>query len=259
MRFELDKTLLDDILFHMENQDGNFLLDIQEGYVIDTENNEDFDEDYEYDDTDRFICLPDWSPSDGFRLMERFATSLKNPVIRAELSIALGRNKGVFRSFRDVLVRYPETEKQWFNFKENEMKKEVYDWYNSLREEWGLEPIGCEPEDNSSLVIEDFVFKNFNDKLGTEYSVIAETANGEFAGKIISSFESTSLYIKSLEVVNEYRGMGVGKTLLSKMLEFADEHKIDVVIDVPVKSEFFSRSLLLENFKPSMQRFIRKI
>ena len=255
MRFELDKALLDDILFHMENQDGNFLLDIQEGYVINTENNEDFDEDFEFDDDERFISLPEWSPSDGFRLMERFAAGLKNPVIRTELSNALDRSRGVFRAFRDVLVRYPETEKQWFNFKEQEMKEEVIAWYNSLREEWGLEPIGCEPEDNTALVLEDFVFKIINECTGV--CLIAETSNGDFAGKICGILDDTVLCINTLEVVSEFRGMGIGKTLLSKVLKKADDSRLDVTIDVPVESDFFERSLLLENFKPCMKRFIR--
>jgi len=257
MQFELDNTLIDDIIFHMESQDGDFLLDIQEGMVINTDFNE-FDEEIDYDDA-RYISLPDWSSNDGYRLMERFAASLKNPVIRAELSIALNRSRGAFRAYRDVLSRYPETEKQWYNFKEKEMKNEVMIWYNSLREEWGLEPIGIEPEDNTSLVLEDFFFKNINDGMGIEYSIIAETASGDHAGKISAVLNDTTLRIDSLEVISEYRGMGIGKTLLLKMLETADEKKAEVVIDVPVKSEFFSRSLLLENFKPSMQRFVRKI
>jgi hypothetical protein len=52
--------------------------------------------------------------------------------------------------------------------------------------------------------------------------------------------------------------MGIGKTLLSKLLEKADTLNLDVTIDLPTDFEYFSRSLYLENFKPTMQRFIRK-
>jgi len=52
--------------------------------------------------------------------------------------------------------------------------------------------------------------------------------------------------------------MGLGKTLLSKLLQRADAEKLDVSIDVPAESDFFVRSLLLENFKLSMQTFIRR-
>ena len=151
MRFELDNILTDEILFHMENQDGEFLLDTHEGKIIDKNDNE--------VDGECFIALPEWSSSDGYRIMEKFTAGLKNPIARQELSSALNRNKGVFRSFKDTLEQYPEIEKLWFRFKEREMKNIVVNWYNALREEWGLEPIGAEPEDTSSLVLEDFVLR----------------------------------------------------------------------------------------------------
>jgi len=253
MRFELDNTLIDDILFYMENQDGEFLLDTHEGFVVDINFNE-FMEEPDYDDDERYISLPQWEPKDGYRLMEKFAASLKNPVVRNELSGSLNRNRGVFRAFRDVLEQYPDTEKMWYRFKEQKMKIEVISWYNALREEWGLEPIGVEPEDTSSLILEDFTIKN---KDGDFY-FIAESADGETAGSINAVFNGTTLQINSLEVKNEYRGMGIGKTLLSKLIEKADEKNLDVSIDLPSETDFFSRSLLLENFKPLMQRFIRK-
>ena len=265
MRFELDKILIDDIAFCMENQDGDFLLDTQEGHVVDINNN-DYDEDTDFEDDERFIGLPDWSPSEGYRLMERFANNLKKPVLREELARALNRNRGVFRSFRDVLAQYPETEKQWFSFKEREMKNEVIAWYNSLREEWGLEPIGSEPEDISPIVLEDFVIKEPEPSAtGTEnnekksFCLIAETSGGEPAGTVSAEINGDCLKINVLEVKSEFRGMGIGKTLLEKIAEKADREKLEVIIDLPFESDFFSRTLHLENFKPSMQRFVRKI
>jgi ribosomal protein S18 acetylase RimI-like enzyme len=257
MRFELDNTLIDDILFYMENQDGDFLLDTQKPCVIDINNN-DYDEDTDYND-DRFISIPDWGPGDGYRLMEKFAANLKNPLIRKELSDALNRNKGVFRAFRDILEQYRETEKMWFAYKEKEMKKEIILWYNSLREEWGLEPIGSEPEDTTSLVFEDFVIKEqlADNSERSAVSFTAETADGDLAGLVKAKLDGSILCINVLEVKPEYRGMGLGKTLLSKLLEKADAQKLDVSIDLPCDAGYFARSLLLENFKPVTQRFIR--
>jgi ribosomal protein S18 acetylase RimI-like enzyme len=63
------------------------------------------------------------------------------------------------------------------------------------------------------------------------------------------------LRICALEVKPVYRGLGLGKTLLSKFLEKIDK-KQTVIIDLPAASEYFSRSLYLENFKPCVQRFI---
>ncbi|GHU62982.1 hypothetical protein FACS189445_6200 [Spirochaetia bacterium] len=155
MQFELTEALVDDIVFTMENQDGIFLLDTVEGTVI-TEGDMD-DDDGENDG--RFIGLPDWDSSDGYNLMERFAAGFKNKVIRTKLSAALNRGRGVFRAFKDTLANYPDAEKLWFTYKDQEMKRAVIRWYNALREEWGLERIGEEPEETEDLVREDFQFR----------------------------------------------------------------------------------------------------
>jgi len=248
MRFELDNTLISDILFHMENQDGEFALDMQEGKVV---SNIDLND-------ERYIELPEWEPKDGFRLMEKFVSGLKNPIARQELTDALNKNKGVFRAFRDVLIQYPEIEKMFHIHKKQKMKTEVINWYNALREEWGLEPIGAEPEDTSLLVLEDFVIKEevLIDPFG--FIFYAETANGEYAGELNAFLDDGILYVNLFEVEEEYRAMGLGKTLLAKLLEKADAQKLDVSIDVPAETSFFARSLLLENFKPVKQTFVRK-
>ena len=251
MHFELDRALIDEILFFMENQDGDFLLDTQEMHVVDILNYE-YTEKPDFGDKERFVALPGWGSQSGYRLMEKFTASLKNPVVRQELSSALNRNKGVFRAFRDVLEQYPETEKQWFNHKEKEMKREVIIWYNSLRVEWELEPVGFEPDDPSSIILEDFHIRQ------EDYCFYAEAENGETAATINASVNGKLLQVKSLEVKPEYRGMGIAKTLLSKLSAIADQQNLDVTIDVPSEADFFSRSLLLENFKPSMRRFVRK-
>jgi ribosomal protein S18 acetylase RimI-like enzyme len=289
MRFELDDALMNDILFNMENQKGEFLLDTQKGQVIDINNN-DYDEEPDYNDSERFAALPEWSPREGFRLMEKFTAGLKNPVLRHELSLALSRNRGVFRFFKNVIEQYPETEKLWFSYKEREMKREVLAWYNALREEWGLQPIGSEPEDTSSLVLEDFVLRpgNENDrekaqalrKLSAEehkdkeissvyesmnpfifpgdLCFTAENASGDFCGCISAVKDAPStLRICALEVKSEYRTLGLGKALLSKLLENAGEQKLAVIIDLPADREYFSRTLRLEEFKPCVQRYIR--
>jgi len=260
MRFELDNIFMDQILFYMENQEGDFILDTKERAIIDMTNNE-YGDELDFDDNERFINLPKWLPNDGYRLMEKFAATLKNSVIRHELAEALNRNRGVFRAFRNVLEQYPETEKIWFSYKENEMKSIVLLWYNALREEWGLEPVGDEPEDTSSLVLEDFAVEckadGSSDELG--FFITAESPNGEIAGSIKGNVKEKVLHIEKLSVNQEYRGLGLGKTLLSSMLEKADELKFSVTIDLPQNIEFFSRALYLENFKPVFQRFIRKV
>ncbi len=162
MRFELDEALIDDILFHMENQNGSFMLDTQKGVVVNIEDCDDRVTDGVFDDEDRFVSLPNWTAQDGYRLMEKFTVELKNPLVRQELSAALNISKGVFRAFKNTLAQYPETEKLWNRRKRQKMKDEVAAWYNSQRETWGLEPVGSEPEDTLSLLLEDFVLRQGN-------------------------------------------------------------------------------------------------
>jgi ribosomal protein S18 acetylase RimI-like enzyme len=160
MQFELSEALIKDLLFSMEDQMGTFVLDTQEGVII---GGVDEELDRTKQNADRYISLPDWGSADGFRLMEHFAAGLRNPAIRDDLTGALNRGKGVFRAFKDGISRYPETEKLWFSFKERGMRREILRWYNGLREEWGLERIGGEPEETGDLVLEDFRFRPSRD------------------------------------------------------------------------------------------------
>jgi ribosomal protein S18 acetylase RimI-like enzyme len=287
MQFELDSALLDQIIFFMEDQDGVFYVDTQEGMVL-GEDDEEFDSDEFEDDNDRYVSLPDWGPSDGFRLMEKFAASLKNALAREGLSSALDRGRGVFRAFKNALAQYPEAEKLWYAYKEREMKRVVIAWYNSLRETWGLELIGEEPEDLAGLALEDFRFragtesdaalaeklhraclKEFNEKFNEGFdkkfnaekadaeifcgmgewvftggiSFTAETAGGEFAGYVsAANVSGETVRVCALEVKPEYRGLGLGKALISLLLEQADSGKIPrIIIDLPAGQEYFSR------------------
>jgi len=283
MQFELSSALIDEILFFMEDQEGEFLVDTQEGLVISAD-------DEEFDDNaseDRYISLPEWDSSEGFRMMEHFTATLHNALVREELSAALDRGRGVFRAFKNTLSRYPETEKQWFRYKEREMKRVVIAWYNALRESWGLELIGEEPEDIEGLALEDFSFREgqiqdmpyaeklhkscidgHDDAAGLngewvfpgDISFVALTAGGEFAGYASAQkMSETLLRVCALETEQEYRGLGLGKTLIARLLEHADNLNIpNVIIDLPAGQEFFSRALLRESFKPCVTRYYRE-
>jgi GNAT superfamily N-acetyltransferase len=298
MQFELTEALIEDILFSMEDQEGDFYLDTFKGIVTDGEDsvNEDPDS-YEVPGLyteGRYISLPEWDSSSGFRLMERFAAGCKNPLIREELSFALNRGKGVFRAFKDVLTRRPEAEKLWFAYKEREMKHEIIRWYNGLREEWGLEKIGFEPEETGDLVLEDFHFRElteediprvkalheccaeeernwmhengiFAEAAGEEEAaggaegntgLAAESGNGDFSGYVLAIRRGSFLCVRALEVKPEYRGMGIGEALLVRLLDKIKNEKVSqVLLDLPAGAEGFSRVLVREGFKPYMTRY----
>lgn len=287
MQFELTDALLNDIIFSMEDQDGNYMLDTVEGVVtggmdeLDSINAESFP---------RYIPLPEWDSSSGFNLMERFASSLRNPLVQEQLSSSLNQGRGVFRAFKNTLAQYPEAEKLWFSFKEKEMKKEVIMWYNGLREEWGLEEIGAEPEDTGDLVLEDFRFRPFRnedivqaaelhsqcvedfkktmkeagfsgltpkeDTLSFDSAMTAVSLDDKLAGYICGEKTETVFHIRRLEVKTEFRGLGIGETLLVKFLESLNSREIDhVLVDLPASAEAFSRVLRRESFKPYMVKY----
>ena len=271
MQFELSEALLDDILFSMEDQEGIFFIDTHEGIVVN---------EHDTEDKDRLISLPEWDSSDGFRLMEKFSASFRNPLIRSELSQSLNQGRGVFRAFKDTISRHPEAEKLWFSFKEKEMKKEIIRWYNALREEWGLEKIGPEPEETSDLVLEDFRFRDAapGTDAGTATAgiyassiyaaMIAETASGEEAGFISAIQIYNNLLINNLEIKPEYRGLGLGKTLFNHFLKKLESRKLEskkleslnyskIYIDLPVEYRDFSRALIREGFEEHSIRFCK--
>jgi GNAT superfamily N-acetyltransferase len=290
MQFELTDALIDDILFSMEDQVGSFLLDTLEGIVV----NPEVDSIAEDPENTRYTPLPAWYSSDGYHLMERFAAGFKNPVVREELTVALDRGRGVFRAFKDTLNRYPEAEKRWFSFKEQEMKQEIIRWYNALRDQWGLEQIGSEPEETEDLILEDFIFREpltkdwiaveeLHRQLLTEYQnpgnqikstdtppallkeasglpgevqLIAETSSGDFAGYIAIARQGKILEISALEVKPEFRGLGIGEELVSRMLDRIDPPTVSAItMDLPVESEGFSQVLFRKSFKPYATRY----
>jgi ribosomal protein S18 acetylase RimI-like enzyme len=287
MQFELTGALVDAVLFSMEDQSALFVVDTREGTVIRRDTIPAEPEGagsgagQAGPEGDRFIPLPRWDSAGGYRLMERFAAAFKNPLIRKELSDALGQGRGVFRAFKNVLASHPEVERRWFSFKTREMKREIEDWYNALREEWGLERIGSEPEETGELVFEDFRFREAaeadavsaaalhrlctGETYGGPYApdwafpgylaLTAETGGGDFAAYISSVQREDILYICALEVLPEYRGLGLGEALLARFCEKLGNPAPVLALDLPIRFEGFSRVLLRNNFKPRMTRY----
>ncbi|HDQ14646.1 MAG TPA: N-acetyltransferase [Sediminispirochaeta sp.] len=157
---ELSDEVVDQIIFGMENQEKHFLFDIVEGELVefDTEwySGRDVRHRDQYDSR-RFVDLPEWRPVDGFHLMERFVAQSKNPVYRQELRDALNGGRGVFRRFKDVLKQHQVLERQWYQFKEREMRIIVRKWFAAIGEALDLDQLGEEPEETEELVLSDFV------------------------------------------------------------------------------------------------------
>lgn len=157
MEFQLTKELIDQIMFGMENQEDDFVLDSTTAQVVRMRESEEDSGD------ERYVPLPEWRSVDGYNLMERFVASLHNPIYRESLRRILASGKGVFRQFKDALKDKKEIERLWFNFKEREMRSLVVEWYNTLRDSWGLERIG-EPDgdETEALLLSDFTIQTLS-------------------------------------------------------------------------------------------------
>lgn len=85
---------------------------------------------------DRFIAVPEQDSHEGYRDMEDFIATVRNPHIRELLEVAI-TGRGAFRRFKDVLYGYPHEEKRWFAFRDERMLERVREWLA----EHDIEPI----------------------------------------------------------------------------------------------------------------------
>lgn len=177
-------------MFSMENQDQILSFDALEGICVDMDA---IDDDYEIViDDQRYYDLPDWTSAQGFRVMEQFTARVHNPLLREALLNALGQRKGVFRRYKEVLRAAPAVEREWYRFKDRQMKAAVYEWYNDLRKFWGLEKISFEEETETQLLQEDFTFQvEKRGTLNTEllHNFIRKTETRSDDGDKILSFD----------------------------------------------------------------------
>jgi len=89
-----------------------------------------------FNNPDRYICIPERPPYEGYNLMVEFAEKVEDELLREKLSIALD-GKGAFRRFKNVIADYPDYREKWFKFKDERLNKKVIEWLNSI----GIEPV----------------------------------------------------------------------------------------------------------------------
>lgn len=249
----LTEFLLDNIIFAMEDQSDIYYLDLLKGEVVSDQDRLMLDwEDEQADDQDRYIEIPDWQPSDGFLVMEKFANQVRNPLYKVKLQEALQAGKGVFRRFKDTIGEQPALEREWFAFKDEQLKREVYTWYREHDGALQLLELNLEPEElTDDILQEDFVIGGSSEALpldelqalqdtlieemrqGNEMQnkalrllepklqnmeglqfVYARTGEGEMAGFIsYQELEKHTAEIVFFGNTSEYRGMGLFRFL----------------------------------------------
>lgn len=185
MTFALTQILVDSIQTALENQEKSFIVDAENCGIIERDDSVTVDD-------EKFYNLPEWTSADGFKLREDFVNNLYSPLAREELQEILHSGRGVFKSFRNVLKKYPEVEKKWHVFKNRTMNKYINDWYNSLREIWGLEKLDYIPESDEMLIHDDFSFSEYNsdnqEEIFLNISAALKTEYGEISEEIIAAF-----------------------------------------------------------------------
>lgn len=155
MTFTLNDGLLNNILSALENQEKTFVLKADDGTLVEKTDQLKVDD-------ENYYALPEWTSAEGFSLREDFVQKLYAPIVREELQEVLHSGRGVFRNFRNVLKNYPEVEKKWHIFKTRAMYSYINEWYNSLREVWGLEKLDYLPESDEMLLHDDFIFRDYD-------------------------------------------------------------------------------------------------
>ena len=187
MQFELTNALTDDIISAMENQDVEYAVDAAEGQLVIS------DSDGNRPDEEKYYILPEWGPADGFKLREDFVNNLHSPLAHEHLQEALHSGRGVFKNFRSVLKDYPEVDKRWHIFKHRIMSARINEWYNSLREIWGLEKLDQFSEADESLVHDDFSFKEYNSE-NDKNTILLNIKAGFYEDDTLPSEVSEAIY-----------------------------------------------------------------
>lgn len=282
MYFDLTDSLSDSILEAMENQNCVFILDAAQGTLVESNQNT--------IDNERFYELPQWKPADGFALREQFVSKLYSPLAKEELQQILHSGRGVFRNFKNCIKQYPEVERKWHIYKHFKMKARINEWYNSLREIWGLEKLAQESEEIEDLVRKDFTFREIDsikdkesilqnasdnsaeiqddwpqeianaftflwkhqfESLDLEFGFMCRTFSDDFAGCITfsrcpSSAKKTVL-LTAFFVNQNFRGLGIGKELLSQSLDNLKKRNIQFVI--------IANAIIPETMIPLLEQF----
>lgn len=147
----------------MENQTARHLFDCERGLVVRAETVEPaaappLDETALWSPEERYHPLPAWTSADGFALMARFVDSVSDEALRRELSDVLSSRRGVFRAFKDVLMRTPTAAAAFDRFRRREMAAAAATWHAELAELRGLDvtELGHDDEEWADLAATEF-------------------------------------------------------------------------------------------------------
>lgn len=76
--------------------------------------------------------IPTITSQDLYLWMKEFAASLPDPLLQADLTVALEKIGGVLK-FRNILYHAPEIEQQWELFYKKKLLAQAMEWLGSFR------------------------------------------------------------------------------------------------------------------------------
>ncbi|MFA6033649.1 MAG: UPF0158 family protein [Myxococcota bacterium] len=124
--------------FSFKSESDSALLDLETGEVRylyesgwDGETIDEIGEDELEKNPGRYAAMEPPDSGESFRWMERFAEGVKDNEVRGSLFRAL-QGRRPFRGFKDTLIGYPDTQKEWYVFEERCIHEYIADWANSL-------------------------------------------------------------------------------------------------------------------------------
>ena len=265
VKFDLVAEIVDRIVFAMEDQGADYSVDVETAEMV---------KDRGAHLGERFVPIPPWRPIDGFHLMERFVAALRNPIHRDRLRHALNSRGRVFRAFKDELRRIPYVEQRWYRFKMAEMRRIVTEWYDLERRSRGLERLGPEPEETDDLVASEFAFGRADAgdlehvvrlhedarQLTADPNALLVVVRGSrpgivgFIGGVPEG--NGTVCVGAIAVAPEFRGLGIGRSLLSHFIdEAAGAGYSSVQVALCGREQEFERLFVQQGFSPVAKTF----
>jgi len=155
--FQLTDAALERIIFAMEDQSNELLIDLETGDLVDRTT---YLEEEPDSFSERYVAPPSWDSRRGFAILEAFAATIASPSeLKLALNAALRRGKGVFKAFRQALSNDEALFRRFQDFKLRAMRPVVEEWVVSLQDEQSLAKLRDEPEDIGDIVASEVEFK----------------------------------------------------------------------------------------------------
>lgn len=145
-----------EIAFERNSPELHSFIDADLGHILSYVDRQPVDEHTQkqiQSNPERYIRIEPASSQEQYRWMERYVTTVQNPLLREQLLISID-GKGAFRRFKDVLLSFPAEREQWYSFRAKFLRRLILDWLTQKDlvtdspPPWDLETIEPNPLDN---------------------------------------------------------------------------------------------------------------